>query len=61
MNIEIHDIPHWHGLTLKKGITDAILETENHKNTFHDTHSASYLKGYEIGETLREMISKKVS
>lgn len=61
MNIEIPKIPHGHGLSFKKGVADALLETENHKQTCHETHAESYSKGYEIGGILKEMIAKNVS
>lgn len=61
MNIEIPEIPHGHGLSFKRGVADALLETESHKNTCHGTHAASYLKGYKIGGNLKELIAKKVS
>lgn len=60
MNIEIPEIPHGHGLSFKKGVADGLLKTDGHKNSCHDTHLASYRRGYETGETLKKSISQKV-
>ncbi len=59
-NIDIPEIPHGHGFSFKKGIADGLLETEGHKSTCHETHLASYQRGYEIGKALKEVISNKV-
>lgn len=58
--IAIPEIPHGHGLSFKKGVADGLLEKQEHKDTCHQTHLASYQSGYEIGETLRREIAKKV-
>jgi len=60
MNIEIFEIPHGHGLSFKKGVADALLETKDHESSCHETHLASYRCGYEVGETLKTMIAKQV-
>jgi len=60
MNIEIPEIPHGHGLSFKKGLADALLETKDHENSCHDTHAASYRRGYEVGEVLKAEIAEKV-
>jgi hypothetical protein len=60
MNIEIPKIPHGHGLSFKKGLSDALLETKEHQESCHETHLASYRSGYEIGESLKTAIAKKV-
>ncbi len=60
MNIDIPEILHGHGLSFKKGVADAILETKEHETSCHETHLASYHNGYRIGETIRKMIAKKV-
>ena len=61
MNIEISEIPHGHGLSFKKGVADALLETKDNESSCPKTHLASYHRGYEAGKTLRNIIAQKVS
>lgn len=58
--IAIPEIPHGHGLSFKKGIADGLLETKEHEKTCHETHAASYQRGYEIGVEFRQEIAKYV-
>ncbi|QTR48077.1 hypothetical protein J9253_09250 [Thiothrix litoralis] len=57
----IPEIPHGHGLSFKKGISDGILE----ENTFESSlpsggHLFSYKKGYELGKLLKNEVARKV-
>lgn len=60
MNIAIPEIPHGHGLSFKKGLSDGLLDTGRDKETCHETHRVSYLKGYDLGVLLRTEIAKHV-
>jgi hypothetical protein len=60
VRIEIPDIPHGHGLSFKKGVADGLLNCRDHEATPHDTHSASYERGIEIGAELKLEIAKLV-
>ncbi len=60
IEIVIPDIPHGHGLSFKKGVADGILDSFAHELTCHETHKASYLRGCEVGKTLRNEIAKKI-
>ena len=54
------EIPHGHGLSFKKGIADGLLDVAINENTPHKTHSASYLRGYEIGQELKNRVAELV-
>ncbi len=60
LDIQIPEIPHGHGLSFKKGIADGLLECQEHIDTCHKTHSASYERGLIVGATLRAEIAKLV-
>jgi len=60
IEMAIPDIPHGHGLSFKKGVADGILDSNDNKSTCHGTHKASYLRGCEVGKTLKEEIAKRV-
>ena len=60
IEIAIPNIPHGHGLSFKKGVADGILDSKDNESTCHETHKASYLRGYEVGKELKEKIAKKV-
>ena len=58
LEIEMHEIPHGHGLSFKKGIADGLLECRDHENTCHETHAASYRRGCEVGVKLKEQVAR---
>ena len=60
IQIEIPEIPHGHGLSIKKGLADGLLDCRDHEATPHETHSASYKRGLEVGAELKREIAKLV-
>lgn len=58
--LEITEIPHGHGLSLKKGIADGLLDCLEHENTYHETHKASYERGLVVGRELRLRVARLV-
>ncbi len=54
------DIPHGHGLSYKKGIADGILDESLHEDSVHETHLASYKRGFEEGVALRTSVANRV-
>jgi hypothetical protein len=60
IQLDLQDIPHGHGLSFKRGISDGLLESTEHESLPHETHAASYRRGLAVGETLRQEIAKAV-
>ncbi|MBT4723187.1 MAG: hypothetical protein HOI42_14190 [Candidatus Marinimicrobia bacterium] len=60
IQIEIQEIQHGHGLSFKKGVSDALLGNRDHESSCHETHSASYQRGYEFGEALVSKVASHV-
>ncbi len=60
IQLNIPEIPHGHGLSFKKGIADGLLDCRDHEATPHETHSASYERGIEVGAELKHEIAKFV-
>jgi len=60
IELEIPEIPHGHGLSFKKGISDGLLDNRDHEATPHETHAASYQRGIEVGADLKTIIAKLV-
>ena len=58
--IELSDIPHGHGLSFKKGVSDGVLDSKENQKSIHETHLASYRKGLIFGEELKSKIAKHV-
>lgn len=58
--LEHLEIPHGHGLSLKKGVSDGLLDKEASKFDLPNGHNESYRKGVEFGKKLKEEIAKKV-
>lgn len=58
--LDIEEIPHGHGRSFKKGVSDALLETNQHNHDVHDTNLASYRRGIAAGKQLKEEIAKIV-
>jgi len=56
----LKDIPHGHGLSFKKGISDLLLESENHQNKLPNGHNKSYQRGKQFGKHLKIMILKNI-
>lgn len=59
--LEVPEIPHGHGLSFKKGVADALLDCRDHEETPHETHSASYQCGLEVGAELKREFAKLVT
>ena len=51
-------IPHGHGLSIKKGICDGIMNDSKFKVSLPDGHNASYERGIEIGKTILDEVTK---
>lgn len=61
MIVNISELPHGHGLSYKKGVSDGLLGESKYENeTSKLRHSASYKKGYELGEALKAEVASKV-
>lgn len=60
IELDIPEIPHGHGLSFKKGIADGLLDSREHEATPHETHTASYQRGIEVGAELKQKIAKLV-
>lgn len=60
IQIKIPEIPHGHGISFKKGLADGLLDCRDHEATPHETHSASYQRGLEVGAELKREIAKLV-
>ncbi len=60
VTLEVPEIPHGHGLSFKKGVADGLLDCREHESTPHETHSASYQRGHEVGAELKREIAKLV-
>lgn len=54
------DIPHGHGLSFKKGLSDGLLERNDYVDDLPNGHGASYERGVEEGVALREVIAARV-
>ena len=53
-------IPHGHGLSHKKGISDGLLNQRTYEAEIHHTHQASYQRGIEEGQILRQEVAQRV-
>jgi hypothetical protein len=60
IELEIQDIPHGHGISLKKGLSDGLLDCREYEPTVHPTHAVSYDRGTQIGVELKRKIAAKV-
>jgi hypothetical protein len=56
----IPEIPHGHGLTFKKGVSDGLLGKNYFIDCFHKTHDHSYERGVEFGKHLKIIIANQV-
>jgi hypothetical protein len=54
------DIPHGHGLSHKRGVSDGLLGETNYEAKVPETHRASYQRGFQEGETLQREIALRV-
>ena len=54
------DIPHGHGLSHKRGVSDGLLGKTDYEADVHKTHRASYQRGFQEGETLQQEIASRV-
>ena len=54
------EIPHGHGLSYKRGLSDGLLSEQNYAKEIHQTHTASYERGRVVGEKLKEEVAKLV-
>jgi len=59
--IEIPEIPHGHGLSFKRGVADGLLESNQYEDEIHDTHSASYKKGQDVGKRMKQIVAQHVN
>ncbi len=54
------DIPHGHGLSHKKGISDGLLDRNSFAHVLPNGHQQSYLRGRTEGEALRQNVAQRV-
>ncbi len=54
------DIPHGHGLSHKKGISDGLLDENKLADGLPNGHEQSYRRGRAEGEALRGAIAQRV-
>ena len=54
------DIPHGHGLSHKRGVSDGLLGKTAFEGEVHETHRASYRRGLQEGEALQQEIASRV-
>jgi hypothetical protein len=57
IELKISEIPHGHGLSFKKGVSDGLLGNSSHEGDIHSTHKASYERGVIVGTNLKEKIA----
>lgn len=50
-------LPEGHGLSFKRGIADALLQEKRFASDLPNGHAASYQKGQQTGDQLRELIA----
>ncbi|MEQ1835049.1 MAG: hypothetical protein ABL862_01145 [Candidatus Nitrotoga sp.] len=60
IQIDVPEIPHGHGLSFKRGVADALLDCRDHEQTPHETHAASYERGFTVGAELKREIARLV-
>ena len=60
MIIDLKEMPHGHGLSYKKGISDGILNKKEFEDKVPNGHDKSYKSGLEVGIKLKESIVVKV-
>jgi len=56
----IDEIPHGHGLSFKKGISDGILDKDTFKDYLPNGHNSSYESGIKLGKKLQKIVGEKV-
>ena len=56
----IPEIPHGHGLSFKKGVSDGLLANNPDHDDHPETHRASYRRGVTLGEYLKTAINRKI-
>jgi len=56
----IKEIPHGHGGSVKKGVSDGLLEKQEYNEQIPNGHSLSYDKGKKLGEFLQNIIANEV-
>lgn len=59
INSNLDGIPHGHGGSFKKGISDGLLEAE-YNTTIPNGHERSYQRGRELGEELKSQVTAAV-
>ncbi len=60
MNTNIPKLPHGHGLSYKRGVSDGLLGNESFREQIPNGHEKSYEKGIKFGEDLKKEISEDV-
>ena len=54
------DIPHGHGLSFKKGVSDGLMERDGIDDNRPNGHEESYRRGVSEGISLRQTIALRV-
>ena len=57
LEITVEEEPHGHGLSVRRGIADGLLEEAQYKDKVPPTHRASYRRGVDLGTELRKQIT----
>jgi len=60
ISVEINELPHGHGASFKKGLSDGIFDKKEFINDIPTGHEKSYQKGISIGNALCKEIAKQV-
>ncbi len=60
LSIDFDEIPHGHGLSFKRGVSDGLLGEDDFESKVDITHRASYRRGVTMGQNLKETIAKTI-
>lgn len=60
VNLGVEGIPHGHGLSFKRGLSDGLLERDEFREEVHPTHLHSYERGLILGKDLRSQVARAV-
>lgn len=54
------EIPHGHGASYKKGVSDGLMDENAYENKLPNGHNLSYSKGKKVGIELKTIINSKI-
>lgn len=58
--MDIKELPHGHGLSFKKGVSDGLLDEKIYESKLPNGHENSYKLGVRYGAELQEKVKQKV-